>query len=482
MNSCFDIMDFMKWIPLLAVMPFMLSCSCPDAECPREESDVRAMRVGADADGASGHETRSIIAVPGIEDIINEVSVAAYDQETGMLADAAYSNSCAYLMLAVDRMYDIYVVANMGNVTDDFPDSESEVSLMKCRLPSFGQLKFNGLPMAGMVSAAWKSSLAVEVRRLVAKVNITIDHSDMDSGGSDKSFRNTVVKVHRAARVLYPFRKNGSAAMDASDLYSGTADYQAITDGYAAMSETVTLYVPENMQGMLLDGNDDPWKKSESSEVLDASLCTYISLEGVKDGSEDGVGGDFIYRFFPGEDDTGNFDLRGNKVYDISMVLTWKGMYVADSWKVEKSNWSDSRRISVSVEKDHGYVSGLKLLLPQGAADVPVYVYYSPHGAEYESEEAGGAVHHSEKGWNFMLVHSSSGDFISTGFVEHQGYRSLHHITVSPDAPPGYTARIIYRTVEGMHSACLDIEVVEKNSPGLSSGDPEDVGDNCIEY
>lgn len=497
MNLCSEFMKTMKKILILALVPYLVSCSYHEEECPSADVVFGSMRVELNPDGSTC-ETRSIISVPGIEDMINEISVAAYDKGTGLLADSAYSKSCPYLMLATDRSYNIYVIANMGDITGNFPDYERDIGSLKCTMSSFGNLKYNGLPMAGMTETAWKSRLAVEVRRLVAKVNITIDHSDMDSGGSDKSFSNTIVKVHRAARNLYPFREMGSAALEPDDLYPGTADCQGIADGYADLSEKLTLYVPENMQGTLLKDNEDPWGKDGDSGGFDASLCTYISLEGVKDGSSDGVEGDFVYRFFPGEDDTGNFDLRGNKVYDISMVLTWEGMYVADSWKVGRSNWNDSRRISVSMYEDHGYVSELKLVLPQGAADVPVYIHYSPHGEEYESEEAGGSMHHYEKGWGFMLMHPPSGGsgtagpkdnmsefsgtFMSTGFVEHQGYRTKHYVTISPSAPPGYTNRIIYRTVEGVHSAYLDIEVAENNRPGLSVGEPEEDGDNYIDY
>ncbi len=309
----------------------------------------------------------------------------------------------------------------------------------------------------------------------------------MDSGGADYSFCNNVVKVRRAARAVFPFEDGGSSAKSADDLNADVSDWQTVADGYDDLSETLTLYIPENMQGDLLDANSNPWDKSESNSGLDASLCTYITVEGFKDGEVDGVEGDFVYRFFPGENDVRNFDLQGNMVYEITLELTWDGMYVDDNWKVEKSNWSDSRSIQVSTSEDHGYARNATLTLMHGAEDVPVYIYFSPHGEEYESELDGGEAHHYDMGWVFMPEYSPSdgtgavvpkennseftGYYMSTGLVRHTEYRTVHYVTIPATTPPGYTNRIIYMTADGRKSAWLDIVVV--GSPDLSAGDGE---------
>ncbi len=442
--------------------------------------------------------SRSILSEDA-EDMISDATVAAYDAETAMLSDVIYSESVPYLTLDNDRGYHIYAVANMGDLSSSFPVRESDVPLLRYTLPSFAEVGDRGIPMAGMVATEWTSCVDLMLRRLMARVNITIDHSDMNSGGSETSFFNSVVKVHRAARNIYPFAEGGSAAGDVGDLYAEVADYQVVSNGYDDVSEKLTLYIPENMQGNLLDGNDDSWEKTESSDDFDASLCTYISLEGVKDGSVDGVEGDFIYRFFPGEDNTMNFDLQGNKAYDISMELTWEGMYVTNNWKVEKSNWSDARMIQVSTSEDEGYSSEVSLEIPRGTADVPVFIYYSPHGMPYESEYDGGEAHHYDRGWVFMPRYSLSdgssatvpksneseftGVYMNTGFVRHDDYRTIHYITIPESAAVGYTNRILYQTVDGRRKAWLDVTVTDTpDSPGLSVGDEADAGGGNIEY
>ncbi len=474
----------------------LVLCSCQVKEDMDDCSAERMMHVSLSPCGTCADDTRSLLDSPDIEDRINDAVVAAYERESGILADVSYSRSDRYLMLDTSKSYNVYVIANMGNLSLDFPSHESGLELLKFSLPSFGVLASQGLPMAGMLASDWMENLEIEVRRLVAKVNVTLDLSDMDSGGGGDCFRGSVIKVHRAARILYPFRKGGSAAMGPEDLYQEVADYQTFSSGDSV--ETLTLYIPENMQGSLLDGNDDSWEKSESSDILDASLCTYISLEGVKDGSGDGVGGDFVYRFFPGEDSTRNFDLRGNRIYEISLALTWDGMYVSDNWKVEKSNWKDDRMIYVSTSEDCGYVSTAKLYIRRGASDVPVYICYSPHGQEYESEEEGGEGHHQIYGWKFHVTDSPyydfsetfpqhneselSGDYMSTGFMEHSGYRTVHYVTIPYTTPPGYKNSIVYMTSDGRHLACLHIEVVEADLPGLTIGGDTSGDEYEIEY
>ncbi len=482
----------------LIVLTLSILASCSKGEVSESVSrSEQPMQIFLSPLEALSPDLRSSLS-SALEDKIRDAAVAAYDRETGILADAVYSDAAPSLNLMSGRVYNIYALANMGDVTDAFPVSESDVRKLRFALPSFSSLENQGLPMAAMTSSAASGSLSMQLKRMVAKVNITIDHSDMDAGGSDRSFSNTVVKVHRAAKAIYPFAEGGSAALNKDDLYQDVTDFQTISDGYADVSEKLVLYVPENMQGNLGGDNDDPWGKSESEDDSGLSLCTFISLEGVKDGTVDGVEGDMVYRFFPGEDNTRNFDLQGNKVYDISMELTWDGMYVADNWKVEKNNWSDSRRILVSTSEDHGYSASASLVIPRGAEDFPVYVYYSPHGMPYESEEDGGEGHHYGKGWVFMLSHHPSGSpgptapqpntsdfsgsYMSTGFVGHTAYRTVHYITIPPATPAGYSNRIMYRTADGRREAWLDIEVIEAGSPGLGVGDDENDGGGEIEY
>ncbi len=495
MNSCFK-MEKMKIILALALVAGAAACSSHEPLSPPPDSSEMMMVVRLAPDGMSPDDSRSIIETGNVENLINDAVIAAYEQGSGVLSDVSYSDSGQALMLDTSKSYNVYVVANMGDISSDFPAHESGIGALKLSLPAFASLGVHGLPMAATTSTPWKAGLDVSLRRLVAKVNVTIDSSDMDSGGAQDCFSGTTVKVHRAARNLYPFRKGGSRAGDSEDLYEGVADFQSVD--IDDPSESLTLYIPENMQGCLLEGNYDPWEKSESTESFDASLCTYISLEGVKDGSDDGVGGDFIYRFFPGEDATGNFDLQGNRIYDISLVLTWDGMYVTDNWKVEKTNWADNRRIYVSVSEDHGYASRVRMNVERGASDVPVYIYYTPHGHDYESEEDGGDMFHHTSGWMFMPMDSPYEDFsetfprdntsefigtyMSTGFVGHTGYRTVHYVSIPLTTNVGYSNTVVYMTMDGRCYAYLDIKVIEGELPGLSVEGLGDGSDHEIEY
>ncbi len=459
---------------ILFLLCLVAACSYPDELTSLQE--VQTMTLSLSPIDVASTDTRSILTATNIEDRINHATVAVYDAETGLLVDAVHTYSSLSLNLATGHTYNIYAAANMGDLTPVFPEAESDVEDIRFTLPPFSSLNLQGMPMAGKITTSWESNITIPVRRLLAKVIITVDHSGMNAGGADKSFKGVTVKVHRAAQAVYPFAEGGSRALSSSDLYSGVADHHTSISEYANASEELTLYIPENMQGTLLNGNDSQWDKSESNSSLDASLCTYITLEGVKDGSVDGVEGDFTYRFFPGEDATENFDLEGNTLYRISMKLTWNGMYVTDNWKVEKTGWSDTRMIRVSTAKDGGYASGTGIVLAQGSDRVPVYIFYSPHGNAYESEDDGGEAQHLSKGWVFMPSKSPSdgfavttsrannseyvGTYMSTGFVEHDSYRTTHYVTIPRSTAVGYTNSIMYRTSDWRKNAYLNISVV----------------------
>ncbi len=457
----------------------LLAASCADTDFRPSDSGV--MKITAvPADSLAG--TRSVLdETAEYEDMITCMTLAAFDSGTGYLVSCSYHESGSMeVELPTERTYRLFLMANMGDLTGEIPAEMKDMQALRYDVRSYSGMKTSGLPMACSMTTPWTPDLTVHLRRLMAKLVIRVDKTDISDmgGGGEASFRNNRVAVGRVARILYPFADGGSSVGNTAELFDDEdIEYDVFADATAVNSEELVMYVPENMQGSKLGGDAAPGDKSESNaELSGAELCTYVSLDGYKDGSSDGVYGSFVYKFFPGSDNTSNFDLIGGKRYNVTLKLTWDGMYAEGDWKVSRRDWSDRRSISVSLVRDRSYSSGISARLARGSTGVPVYIYYSPQGEAYEREEAGGKPHHYSKGWMFFPVRSldggggtapglNDGEFIgekmSSGFVGHDEYRTEHYVTIPYPTEAGYSNRIEYCTNDMREKASLDIRVVE---------------------
>ncbi len=452
------------------------SCTAPDELFP----DNDFMSVTAVPDDFN-IETRSRLPESSeFEDLISNINFLAYDDGTGELVSSCY---CAGSELSVnipkERTYHIFLLANMGDQTGKVPVNMKtpEFESFRYVIPGYEYMSANGIPMVCDIVTPWKSSLTLSLRRLLAKLEIRVDKSDIiaSGGGGANSFRNTRLMVERVAKALYPFAPGGSRAKGADDLFTGSAVEQAyFGSADLVTSETLVLYVPENMQGTLLPEGTSSMDKSESNASLSGEdLCTYVQLEGVKDGTTDGVSGSLLYRFFPGTDKDqvsyNNFDLKGGLKYQIGLNLSWNGMYTTGNWKVERSGWSDSRQIKISREKDKSYTSFLIYPLARGSEGVPLYIFYSPHGEEYEAEGTG-SPHHFNGGWGFKMnpytqvmpnTQVLSNSSVTVGFKRHTDYMTEHYITIPKSAQAGHLESITYYTTDGLKNAILALNVVD---------------------
>ncbi len=464
------------FIYFAASMAGLVSC----AEKNRMPSEPASMSIYAAPEDGAGM-TRSVLEeTPAFEDLVTCVTVAAFDNATGRLVGTFYRHSGQFdISLPMDRTYRIFLLANMGDCTGRIPYGMADMENFRYDVASYQRLKKMGLPMVWTEVTPWAPKLTLPLRRLMAKLVIRVDKTDIAGmgGGGEESFRNRMVEVHRVARALYPFADEGSAAKGKADLFDdGEIEYDIFSDMTAVRSEELVMYVPENMQGTKRTGISRPGDKSESNPYLTGTeLCTYVSLEGYKDGSADGVYGNLVYRFFPGSDNVSNFDLMGGKRYDLTLKLTWNGMYTAGDWQVERRDWRDRRKVFVSLGADGGYVSELSVSLARGSTGVPVYICYSPQGKEYGNGEAC----HYTGGWMFgpessldspasvsyVPAKNNKGEFLgrlmSTGFVEHREYHTVHYVTVPMTTEAGYENSINYLTLDRRKKAVLNVKVAE---------------------
>ena len=227
--------------------------------------------------------------------------------------------------------YTVYALANMGREYLPAADGwERDESTMEALSVGRSEKEWTAFPMAGTAGPVsfrtGDQTVTVTLRRLVSRLGFRFSPDVLLSG---QDIRVRAVRLCNAAADVHPFLQESAAgAVLATDDSASQADLQALAEGGSAY-----FYAFENCRGTLLPGNDDPWEKVPDNIGSEAALCTYLEVECTMPGSGV-IGGDVTYRFYPGDDNTSNFDLRRNRSYIICLCATGDGLDRL-SWKVE---------------------------------------------------------------------------------------------------------------------------------------------------
>lgn len=265
---------------------------------------------------------------------------------------------------ALTQRYDVYAFVNMGNVMGAMPSDAAGRPLPEAfvyALPaSYAGLNTSGLPMcsrstlmAGSVvpyGSGGAVNLTLTLRRLMAKVILSVNKSGMTGENADV-LRSGAVRVRQVPRVLRPFATGGSRALDSGELYGGASASTTETDYYVFSAEagatshaSITLYVPENCQGMGI-GTSQQEKTPASGP---GALATYLEYTASKNAASDGVGGSLTYKAYLGGNETDDFNVVGDRVYDARLSLSWNGLFYDGDWRIDNSGISDGRVLTLS--------------------------------------------------------------------------------------------------------------------------------------
>lgn len=352
-------------------------------------------------------ETKTV----GVDDLPSYYIVGVYDITGTKVGVITNSSSLALYKYA---KYSFYAVG--GAVTDyTFPTAESGIADSPV-IYGWGEdapdrmsmyITDDGAPVYGCVkrvtpaSIASGSVLSIPVKRKIAKFNLTIK-----TDAAIRKYFNAptvTVAVKNANIGFFPESdtyatkcedvidryndiEGESRSLDGiseSDVVSGTMSAAGSNPNYY-YTLTRQFAVPENMNGSILAGNTDPSLKNEDSlEALDTppSGVTYLDLAVTYSGSY-GVSGTMHYRFYPGADNTSNFDIEGGKTYNITCNLSYNGVFADAEWKIDTASMSDARMIDLQCQS-HNTAKGDTLWLKVGYSTGAGYDYSStPYGAK----------------------------------------------------------------------------------------------------
>ena len=293
-------------------------------------------------DPQSGIPTRS--ALPD-DLLVSDINLLIYNAE-GLLEERRFFSGRQLSVtdgavrigtsLLTSAAYDIFVAANLGYALPALSREAAEAYRYYMAYPDEYS---RGLPMSGRLDGLVTEG-AEEVRiplvRTMARIDLTLDRTRLDS---DVTFQVTSVVIGNGPSSVMLF--GDSKAESATQVFANGfslegRQVQALNmDQSPGVSGTVSLYLPENLQGDLLETDDESGKYFTEGPY--GQVCSYLEIRGSyhSDTWHTKAGEPLVYRFYLG-DGPGNFDVSRNTACRVTVCLEGTGLG-EDGWRVDKS-------------------------------------------------------------------------------------------------------------------------------------------------
>jgi len=289
----------------------------------------------------SGAPARS---TPPDEWLVSDINLLIYNEE-GLLEERRYYPARSFsatggavrlrTSLLTEAAYDIFIAANIGYALPALGREEVEAYRYHMAYPDEYS---RGMPMCarldGFVSHG-EPSVTVPLIRAMARIDLRLDRSKLDS---DVSFQVTAVTIGNGPSSVCLF--GDSRAESASQVFAGgyTLNDRQVqplnTDQTVGVSKPVSLYLLENLQGDLLDTEDE--REKTFSEGRYPQVCSYLEIKGSYHSNawHTRPGETVSYRFYLG-DGPGNFDIYRNTACKVTVCLEGDGLS-EEGWRVDK--------------------------------------------------------------------------------------------------------------------------------------------------
>ncbi|MBO4923453.1 MAG: DUF4906 domain-containing protein [Bacteroidales bacterium] len=363
-------------------------------------------------------------------------------EEDGSVFDVLYSDSSSDLGFtgAVGRRYRIWAAANLGGKVDvhDLQDFTAGTrSVTKAGIAASGIPMFNGPDGQEILLTDDSGAVTVLLTRMLARIDLKVETRLLET---QSQFNVKSVSIYNAINTYSPFttavRQEHTGRIEYTFDSASSSDVSSLNRG-----GTISLYAFENMQGTLLPGNTDPWKKVPSSLGDAGDYCSYLEVDCTY-GYDD-----ITYRMYLGKDATGNFDVERNTVYRVTLMPTEREIRgERGSWKVEAEPWNDVVDVELILDP-----STLELKAGGDFAEITSHFLVTYEDGSTELEDA----------WAFW---TSVGDALS--YIETAGRTPLdtptplHHMEVKGKADGNATIKATAYSGDGeKYTATCDITV-----------------------
>ena len=380
----------------------LLMCSCiyeDLSDCPNFIQGIgKPVDVEFCVSCTDSIETKSSISAS--ETAVTNLNLFVYYD--GKLETSSYieSPTSFSMSLVKGRTYNMYALANMGRVSAPFTEEEmkdyqysiSKVTDIKLAFPMCWSLADKTISGSG-------PRVNINLERMVSRINFSIDSSELED------FTVTAVRLRQAALKMYPFFDNGSEGSMASNLSEvGDGDWASSSDlTKLNAGQKIWFYALENCQGVLLPGNKSAESKIPSEIPYGSELCTYLEMTASYSGEYEGVpvsSDNVVYRFYIGNDNCSDFNVRRNNSVDISLTVTRDRIF-DESWKVSYGDDLPEVNYSLTIVKPNmelsiGETANLSAMyiknvggVKNSESDVTAYAAWSSSNASVATVSAG---------------------------------------------------------------------------------------------
>ena len=380
----------------------LLMCSCiyeDLSDCPNFIQGIgKPVDVEFCVSCTDSIETKSSISAS--ETAVTNLNLFVYYD--GKLVTSSYieSPTSFSMSLVKGRTYNMYALANMGRVSAPFTEEEmkdyqysiSKVTDIKLAFPMCWSLADKTISGSG-------PRININLERMVSRINFSIDSSELED------FTVTAVRLRQAALKMYPFFDNGSEGSMASNLSEvGDGDWASSSDlTKLNAGQKIWFYALENCQGVLLPGNKSAESKIPSEIPYGSELCTYLEMTASYSGEYEGVpvsSDNVVYRFYIGNDNCSDFNVRRNNSVDISLTVTRDRIF-DESWKVSYGDDLPEVNYSLTIVKPNmelsiGETANLSAMyiknvggVKNSESDVTAYAAWSSSNASVATVSAG---------------------------------------------------------------------------------------------
>ncbi|MBR5257111.1 MAG: DUF4906 domain-containing protein [Bacteroidales bacterium] len=242
--------------------------------------------------------------------------------------------------------YDIFVAANIGYALPLL--SRKDIESYRYHL-AYPDEYTRGMPMSahldGYVNEG-EAEVLLPLVRTMARIDVNIDRTKLDS---DVTFQVTSVHVGNGPSSVRLF--GDSRAESATQVFAGGfslegRQVQALNiDQAPGVSGSVSLYLPENLQGDLLTTDDERGKVFSEGQL--GKVCSYLEIRGSYHSNSwhTRAGEPLVYRFYLG-DGPGNFDVFRNTACKVTVHLEGTGLG-EDGWRIDKDRLIPETRFSL---------------------------------------------------------------------------------------------------------------------------------------
>lgn len=347
-----------RFIILFTAVLALASCALEEMETVYIDPNAESfdITVGVDDPETIGPHTKSSFTDAELSRI-SDINILIYHEGVFLKDYSKYITDLSSIKLTLPGGKDgfnIYLVGNVGEV--DAPESESDIDELQYVVSSYNDFREKGFPVANVYRNYAKGSQTnLKVKRLVGQYNVKIDASATNAEYTVKDLR-----MINCALDVYPFATDKKATVFADDILTNTGDILTEKDiEMLNAGETVSLYFIENLQGVLLPDNTDRRNKIPSEIGQVAEYCTYIEITAdIKTKSAQYTNGK--YRYYLGQDETTDFSIRRNTVYNASLDFT-QNMVSEEEWRIEVDQpevhqvyySQDDRKIIVTPYRKH---------------------------------------------------------------------------------------------------------------------------------